>query len=70
MKAFEETTRRGRNRSIEAKLVTVDDGDDDDDESSLHSSSELVKIRYCRSSDFEILFWATLTIHSFISILP
>ena len=62
MKAFEETTRRGRNRSIEAELVTDDDGDDDEHDSNLHSPSELVKIRYCRSSDIEILFWTTLMI--------
>ena len=30
-KTFEETFRRGRNRSIKAKLLTFDDDDDDDD---------------------------------------
>jgi hypothetical protein len=72
-KAFEGTIRRGRNRSIKAELVTYDDGDGgdddhddddddddfDDDDNSLDSSSELVKILYCRSSDNEMLFWAT-----------
>jgi len=41
--------------------VTDDDNDDDDD-NSLHSSYQLVKIRYCRSSDIEILFRVTLMI--------
>jgi hypothetical protein len=65
--AFEGTIRRGRNRSVKAELVTDDDdGDDDDDDfdddddNSLHSSSELVKIWYCRSSDNEMFFWATV----------
>jgi len=50
--------------------VTDDDGDgggddddddlDDDDYNSLHSSSELVKVWHCRSSDNEVLFWVTV----------
>jgi hypothetical protein len=39
LKAFEETNRRGRNRSIKAYVITGydDDDDDDDDETGVYN---------------------------------